>query len=319
MFTPNAFQKQLFEEIFSSTKGKAKITRDLMEVLGCSRASLYRKRTGSTPLTADELIKLANHFSLSIDGLRSQPEENSLVVVCTTLPPIQNYGDIDFYLENTRRNLELALAQPDAQLYFTASDVPLYRYMNQAGLSSFRYYLWIMENMRRHERFDPSLIPSELLEKGAQLTAMSQSIKSTEFWIPSAFDNIVDQIKFVTDTGRMSLRMRVQLKEELETVLDQLITDIKSERTQAGQPYQMILCHYLTLSDGALLDIGPNHSEVLFSYGSINYMKSSNPNLVDTYKRGLRYHKLEGQALGALDTESIENFEKRVRAKISEL
>ena len=39
MFQPNAFQQQLFEQIFSSTKGKSKITADLMAVLGCSRAS----------------------------------------------------------------------------------------------------------------------------------------------------------------------------------------------------------------------------------------------------------------------------------------
>jgi hypothetical protein len=319
MFTPNAFQKQLFEEIFSSTKGKAKITRDLMEVLGCSRASLYRKRTGSTPLTADELIKLANHFSISIDALRSQPEENSLVVVCTTLPPIQNYGDIDFYLDNTRNNLELALSQPAAQLYFTASDVPLYRYMNKPGLSAFRYYLWVMENLRRHERFDPTSVPSELVEKGKVLNEMSQGIKTTEFWVHTAFDNLVHQIKFISETGRMSLRLCKQLKEELHEVLNTLVEDILNERTQQGQSYQMVLCNYLTLSDGALLDIGPNHSQVLFSYGSINYMKSSNPNLVDTYRRGLRYHKLEGQILGPLEDELVEKFAEKVREKINEL
>jgi len=319
MFIPNAFQKQLFEEIFSSTKGKAKITSDLMEVLGCSRASLYRKRTGSTPLTADELIKLANHFSISIDALRSQPEENSLVVVCTTLPPIQNYGDIDFYLDNTRNNLELALSQPAAQLYFTASDVPLYRYMNKPGLSAFRYYLWVMENLRRHERFDPSAVPNELVTKGTVLNEMSQGIKYTEFWVHTAFDNLVHQIKFISETGRMSLRLRLQLKEELHEVLNTLVEDILKERTQQGQPYQMVLCNYLTLSDGALLDIGPNHSQVLFSYGSINYMKSSNPNLVDTYRRGLRYHKLEGQTLGPLEEELVQDFAEKVRGKINEL
>ena len=109
MYTPNQFQTQLFDEIFSSTKGKRKITAELMEVLGCSRASLYRKRTGTTPLTTDELIRLADHFSLSIDALRKNAEENSLVVVCTTLPPIKGYDDIDFYLDNTRRNLNQAV------------------------------------------------------------------------------------------------------------------------------------------------------------------------------------------------------------------
>jgi hypothetical protein len=319
MFTPNEFQVQLFTQIFGSTKGKSKITQDLMVVLGCSRASLYRKRTGSTPLTADELVKLANHFSLSIDALRTNSEENAQIVVCTTMPPIKQYSDIDFYLENTRRNLEIAVQQPDAQLYFTAKELPLYRYMNQPTLSAFRYYLWIMENMRRHQRFDPVEVPSELIQKGADLTKLSQGIKTTEFWTASAFDNLIGQISYTQASGRISDRILAQLKLELLQVVDELAENIISEKSSAGAPYQMVLCHYLTLSDGALIEIGPNYSEVLFSYGSINYMKSTNPNLVNAFKHGLRYHKLEGQTLGSLDRDIVESFTEPIRAKINAL
>jgi hypothetical protein len=319
MFTPNEFQVQLFTQIFGSTKGKSKITQDLMVVLGCSRASLYRKRTGSTPLTADELVKLANHFSLSIDALRTNSEENAQIVVCTTMPPIKQYSDIDFYLENTRRNLEIAVQQPDAQLYFTAKELPLYRYMNQPTLSAFRYYLWIMENMRRHQRFDPVEVPSELIQKGADLTKLSQGIKTTEFWTESAFDNLIGQISYTHTSGRISDRILAQLKLELLQVVDELAENIMSEKSSAGAPYQMVLCHYLTLSDGALIEIGPNYSEVLFSYGSINYMKSTNPNLVNAFKHGLRYHKLEGQTLGSLDRDIVESFTEPIRAKINAL
>jgi len=174
MYTPNEFQTQLFDEIFSSTKGKRKITAELMEVLGCSRASLYRKRTGTTPLTTDELIRLADHFSLSIDALRKNAEENSLVVVCTTLPPIKGYDDIDFYLENTRRNLNEAVQVPGAQLYFIAKEVPIYRYMDRPTLSAFRFYLWNLEHMRRNDRFDPSHAPSMLFNKGRELSQLSR-------------------------------------------------------------------------------------------------------------------------------------------------
>jgi hypothetical protein len=290
-----------------------------MGVLGCSRASLYRKRTGSTPLTADELVKLANHFSLSIDALRTNSEENAQIVVCTTMPPIKQYSDIDFYLENTRRNLEIAVQQPDAQLYFTAKELPLYRYMNQPTLSAFRYYLWIMENMRRHQRFDPVEVPSELIQKGADLTKLSQGIKTTEFWTASAFDNLIGQISYTQASGRISDRILAQLKLELLQVVDELAENIMSEKSSAGAPYQMVLCHYLTLSDGALIEIGPNYSEVLFSYGSINYMKSTNPNLVNAFKHGLRYHKLEGQTLGSLDRDIVESFTEPIRAKINAL
>ena len=92
-----------------------------------------------------------------------------------------------------------------------------------------------------------------------------------------------------------------------------------NEKSNAGAPYQMVLCHYLTLSDGALIEIGPNYSEVLFSYGSINYMKSTNPNLVNAFKHGLRYHKLEGQTLGSLDRDIVETFTEPIRAKINAL
>ena len=168
-----------------------------MEVLGCSRASLYRKRTGTTPLTTDELIRLADHFSLSIDALRKNTEENSLVVVCTTLPPIKGYDDIDFYLENTRRNLNEAVSVPGAQLYFIAKEIPIYRYMDRPALSAFRFYLWNLEHIRRNDRFDPSQAPNILFEKGRELSQLSRQLKVTEFWTLSSFDNLINQIQYI--------------------------------------------------------------------------------------------------------------------------
>ena len=319
MYTPNEFQTQLFDEIFSSTKGKRKITSELMEVLGCSRASLYRKRTGTTPLTTDELIRLADHFSLSIDALRKNTEENSLVVVCTTLPPIKGYDDIDFYLENTRLNLNEAVIVPGAQLYFIAKEIPIYRYMDRPTLSAFRFYLWNLEHMRRNDRFDPSQAPNILFEKGRELSQLSRQLKVTEFWTLSSFDNLINQIQYIKNMKLASDRLVSAMKKELEEVLAELVIDIKKQQTAEGLPYQMTLCDYLTINDGALLEITDHHSVALFSYSSINYLKSSNPNIVDAFKRGLRYHRMQGEVLDSLNTEGIRKFEETISAKISAL
>ncbi len=319
MYTPNEFQTQLFDEIFSSTKGKRKITSELMEVLGCARASLYRKRTGTTPLTTDELIRLADHFSLSIDALRKNTEENSLVVVCTTLPPIKGYDDIDFYLENTRLNLNEAVIVPGAQLYFIAKEIPIYRYMDRPTLSAFRFYLWNLEHMRRNDRFDPSQAPNILFEKGRELSQLSRQLKVTEFWTLSSFDNLINQIQYIKNMKLASDRLVSAMKKELEEVLAELVIDIKKQQTAEGLPYQMTLCDYLTINDGALLEITDHHSVALFSYSSINYLKSSNPNIVDAFKRGLRYHRMQGEVLDSLNTEGIRKFEEAISAKISAL
>ena len=319
MYTPNEFQTQLFDEIFSSTKGKRKITSELMEVLGCSRASLYRKRTGTTPLTTDELIRLADHFSLSIDALRKNTEENSLVVVCTTLPPIKGYDDIDFYLENTRLNLNEAVIVPGAQLYFIAKEIPIYRYMDRPTLSAFRFYLWNLEHMRRNDRFDPSQAPNILFEKGRELSQLSRRLKVTEFWTLSSFDNLINQIQYIKNMKLASDRLISAMKKELEEVLAELVIDIKKQQTAEGLPYQMTLCDYLTINDGALLEITDHHSVALFSYSSINYLKSSNPNIVNAFKRGLRYHRMQGEVLDSLNTEGIHKFEEAISAKISAL
>ena len=319
MYTPNEFQTELFDEIFGSTKGKRKITAELMDVLGCSRASLYRKRTGTTPLTTDELIKLADHFSLSIDALRTNAEENSLVVVCTTLPPIKGYDDIDFYLENTRRNLNEAVSIPGAQLYFIAKEVPIYRYMDKPTLSAFRFYLWNLEHMRRNDRFDPRHAPTMLFEKGRELSLLSRQLKVTEFWTLSSFDNLINQITYIKNMGLASDRLIVAMKKELFEMLEELIQDIKKQQTASGQPYQMMLCEYLTINDGALLEITDHHSVALFSYSSINYLKSSNPNIIDAFKRGLRYHRMQGEVLDNLNIEGIQKFEDTISTKINAL
>jgi hypothetical protein len=137
--------------------------------------------------------------------------------------------------------------------------------------------------------------------------------------VTGAFDNLIGQIRYVSNNSRMSDRVKNQLKEELHAVLDKLLKNILSEQTKEGKAYQMVLCNYLTLSDGALLEIGPNHSEVMFSYGSINYMKSSNPAIVEAFRRGLRYHKLEGQTIDALEQATAHEFIESIREKVNAL
>ena len=98
-----------------------------------------------------------------------------------------------------------------------------------------------------------------MIQKGAELTKLSQGIKTTEFWTASAFDNIIGQISYTEASGRISKRLLAQLKEELLNVVDVLERNILNEKSNTGAAYQMVLCHYLTLSDGALIEIGPNY------------------------------------------------------------
>lgn len=315
----NQIQLRLFEEIYGATSGKSQITRELIAILGCSRASLYRKRAGTTALTAQELVHLANHFSVSIDALRNESSKNEDVVVCTTLPAIQNFGDIAYYLESTKKSLEEALTYPGAQLYFSAKDIPLYRYLRYPGLSSFRFFLWMIENLRRNERFDPHKIPQELLKTANDIAQLSDQLKITEFWLPSSFNNLIGQLRLTIANGTVSTRLKKQLVDELHHLLDALIFQIRSEETFAERPYRMVLCQYLTLSDGALVELTPQKSEVLFAYSSINYLRSSNPNLIKAFKRGLRYHMLEGQTLGPLEESEIVKFEQSIRNHINSL
>ena len=319
MNTANAFQIDLFEQIYSRVEGKTKITQSLMDTLGCSRASLYRKRTGITPLTTDELIRLANTFSLSIDALRKEAETGSEVVVCTTLPPIVNYSDIDYYLNTTLNNLNALQDAENPQLYFAAKELPLYYYLSSPVLAGFRFYLWSIENIRQHQKFDPAAIPQELIDKGASIAKIAENIKTTEFWLPSSLDNLIGQIQYSYTEGRVSKRVLQLLKEELMQLIDRIFARVTSEQTENGKPYRMILCHYLTLSDGALIDYNGNSAEVMFGYASVNYLRSRNPNLINAFKKGLRYHQIEGTPLTSLEEEKVANFRTQLEEKISSL
>jgi hypothetical protein len=215
--------------------------------------------------------------------------------------------------------LNQAVNVPGAQLYFIAKEVPIYRYMDRPTLSAFRFYLWNHEHMRLNDRFDSSQTPQVLFEKGHELSELSRQLKVTEFWTLSSFDNLINQIHYVKNRGLASDRLVSAMKRELEEVLAELVQEIKKEQTAQGQPYHMMLCEYLTINDGALLEITDHHSVALFSYSSINYLKSSNPNIVDAFKRGLRYHRMQGEVLDGLNKDGIHKFEEAIRAKISVL
>ena len=146
-----------------------------------------------------------------------------------------------------------AVIVPGAQLYFIAKEIPIYRYMDRPTLSAFRFYLWNLEHMRRNDRFDPSQAPNILFEKGRELSQLSRQLKVTEFWTLSSFDNLINQIQYIKNMKLASDRLVSAMKKELEEVLAELVIDIKKQQTAEGLPYQMTLCDYLTINDGALL------------------------------------------------------------------
>ncbi len=111
MYTPNEFQTQLFDEIFGSTKGKRKITAELMEVLGCSELSVPQKNRYH-PIDHRRAHSIGGSFFAQYRCVEKECRREFIGRGLYDPSTIKGYDDIDFYLDNTRRNLNQAVNVP---------------------------------------------------------------------------------------------------------------------------------------------------------------------------------------------------------------
>ena len=65
-------QDQLFEIILSRFPRRADAVDELCELLSLAKDPIYRRLRGDTFLSPQELAKLAVHYRISLDALRSE-------------------------------------------------------------------------------------------------------------------------------------------------------------------------------------------------------------------------------------------------------
>lgn len=202
---------------------------ELAELLNVSRDSAYRRIRGETVLSLDEVKKLYDQYSLSIDAIMS-PNSNMVSI---------NHKNIDFHysvkewLNSLIQNLELAKSSKDLELIFAAKDFPVFNYFRFPEMAAFKLFVWsksiIQDPQYEHSIYCPDIMPREIMADAARAWSLYSSVASTEIWSDEVVNSTIKQIEFYYECGFFSHRNQVS------ELYDCILEIIKLSRAEASE------------------------------------------------------------------------------------
>ncbi len=250
---------------------------ELAEVLSVSRDSAYRRIRGETLLSLDEVKKLCDHFSISLDQALSPSAE-----LVTFQVRSLNAGNFSFekWLQSIFDNLHMISQFPEKELIYHAKDLPIFHYFQYPLLASFKMYFWLRTFAQHasgaHDKFHSKLIPQDLISLGTRIWEKYAGIPSTEILSQEALTATLRNIEFIFDCGLFEdKRDAVRLCDDCERLLEQLGLQAANARKGAEGAARFDIYHNEIL-------IGDN--TILFKMGEkrVTFVTANNFDLLAT-------------------------------------
>ena len=191
------FQQKFFEIISRRNDKTYNIHHDVMEILEVKRGAAYKRMNGETAMTLEEVIKLADHFNVSLDAIFRSDKYISFFHPFvhkekTTMEVFLN--QFSKFMEPLRPGV----LNEKVQLSYLANELPVFYYFGHKYIFNFLMSVW------RHLHWDEVHLEIESnpdYEK--QANAFKDEILNnyyahqvTEIWNSNMLNNLFQQVIF---------------------------------------------------------------------------------------------------------------------------
>jgi len=195
-------QDQIFEIILSRFARRADAVDALCDLLNLAKDPIYRRLRGDTPLLPQELALLSRHYRISLDTLIIGQSDNVVFDFNAFSRKISSFSD---YFSALNGDLEQINKMPNAHLYYTSSELPLFTYCLFPELIAFKLYLWGRTTWNlewlRDRQFSFDIINQPVIRE-SQITVQNYlRLPGTELWTTQIMDNSLAQIEYHVYAG----------------------------------------------------------------------------------------------------------------------
>ena len=160
------FQKPFFD-FLTKRKSQEQVLYGMMEVLNLRKGACYKRINGETALTTAELVKLANHFQVSLDGIFQADNyisfQHSFAQNKTTFDPLSQFSFFSRPLNNPQ----------SSKLTYLANELPVFYYFSHQYIYNFLSSIW-----RHMHSSESKLIIEENPNVPIQLETIRREISS---------------------------------------------------------------------------------------------------------------------------------------------
>jgi len=130
----------------------------LVELLGLNISTVYRKLRGDTPFALEEMLKMANHFSVSIDAYGLESSSLVLGELPALLQTSQTPVD---YLAMLDKQLAWMASLTQVEVWYATQEVPIFYYFLEPELLAFKLFMWNRTNGHAADHAHASFHPDE--------------------------------------------------------------------------------------------------------------------------------------------------------------
>ncbi|MFO7869225.1 MAG: hypothetical protein R6U95_08015 [Bacteroidales bacterium] len=269
-------QALLFEKVQNCLLGHQSLVNEVSDILNISTDSTYRRIRGTTSLTAEEIVTLCTHFTISFDSLFGKTPNT----VSFTYNPLQNEESLYHHLLFIKKQLALFQSTPDIEFIYGAIDIPIYHHFGFRGVMAFKIFYWLkgIINLKEyaHQKFSRDILDDETFNEVKEVVDMYKNFKSTEIWTHTTVNSLIKQISYYWESGWF------ETKEDALWVCDETEKEILNVEKIAAtgskngteQNFKLYFSE-LEITNNTVLAISKNYRRIYISHNTINIIVTS--------------------------------------------
>jgi hypothetical protein len=280
-------QEWVFGKVTEKIPSAKKLATVISETLDLSLNNAYKRIRADVKLSAEELIKILVAYDIQLDEYDVFSKSQSrLSAIRPTY--IEDTDSLTIYLNETYRMLSLSLSM-DHLLYYSARDLPLFCYFFSDNLIRFKHLVWLRgANYSAHSELRLKDISIHIVRQSRNLFDLYRQMNVLELWTERTMSNVLNQMNSLVAESILNKEEALLILQDLIDLIDLLRRDCVKD-----SQHQMYKMPYLNMSNNALL-ISENINLVFLSFAGINYLRTSNANMVADLKKAFNQQILSG-------------------------
>jgi len=269
------------------------VIEEIAAVLNVSYDAAHRRVSQKSKFSIEETITLCRHYNLSMDLLFT---DNSKVIVEKTAE-IRSMADMEAYFRHSADNISSFLNYPNARMYYSAKDIPLFYTIGGTLLSKFKLYVWLnlLAGTQNQDTFENFTINQSLLEHSQKLKAVYENVEVNEVWNDTTINSSLQQVYYFFQSGLLSLANARLLCADIKNVLQ----SAEDRCCKEGSRFNLYYNELLILNNNVLLS-APEKQSLFVPYTMLGYFITNDvatcTNALDFFKHQVKNSKSLNQS-----------------------
>jgi hypothetical protein len=221
--------------------------------------------------------------------------------------------DMGLYFKESAEKLSIFLDYPDAKMYYSAKDIPLFHTIGGTLLSKFKLYVWLnlLAGTQNQDTFENFTVETSLLEYSMKLKAVYDRVEVNEIWNDTTINSSLQQIYYFFQSGLLSLANVLLLCDDLKAILQ----SAEDRCCSGATTYHLYYNELLILNNNVLLT-APEKQSLFVPYTMLGYFITNDANTCGNALDFFRHQVKNSKSLNESGTRDRKIFFNKAQQKI---